>query len=141
MSCKIFVNYFSHLSPYLNVRASASVDVKSCKIEKKNPSFYTFWQQKKNTHISGYKTVYKCTSATVTVHICTVTVALAFYILLILSLSFTSLSFSLGPSHSYLTLATIDHHSSWKKKKMQPPNQQQYKYIYICWLNHQCIKI
>ena len=48
-------------------RASVSVDAKSCKIQK-------------TLHFSGCKIVHKCTTATVTVHICTVTVALAFNI-------------------------------------------------------------
>ena len=48
-----------------------------------------------NTHISGCKIVYKCTSATVTVHICTVTITLLFNILLFFPLS-TSLSLFLS---------------------------------------------
>jgi len=50
----------------------------------------------KNTHISGFKNVHKCTITTVIVHICTVTVALAFIILVIFSLSL-SLLLSLSP--------------------------------------------
>ena len=109
------------------IRASISIEAKSCKIEKKNTSFNTFWPQK-NTHISGCKIVHKCTSATVTVHICTVTVTLAFNILhfflppsphsLIFSFSLSPLSFFIsGPSihrsvqpHSHLSIqqATTD---------------------------------
>ena len=89
MSCKIFVNYFSHPSPYLNVRASTSVDAKSYKIEKIKPLILHILTQK-NTHINGCKIVHKCPSATITVHICTVTIILAFNIL----------PFFLSPPHS-----------------------------------------
>ena len=52
--------------------------MKSCKIQK--VVHFTHFKQK-NSYISGCKIVHKCTSATVTVHICTVTVACAFNIL------------------------------------------------------------
>ena len=42
---------------------------------------------KTNTHISGCKSVHKCTTATVTMHICMVTVAFAFFFSLSTSLS------------------------------------------------------
>ena len=45
-------------------------------------AYFTHFDQK-NTHISRCKIVYKCTSATVTVHICTVIVALLYIILII----------------------------------------------------------
>ena len=41
---------------------------------------YAHFDQK-NTYISEYKIVYKCTSATVTVYICMITIARAFNIL------------------------------------------------------------
>ena len=66
-----------------SIRASTSVDAKSCKMQK--ILHFTHFDPK-NTHISGCKIVHKCTIATVTVHICTVNVALAFNILVIFSL-------------------------------------------------------
>ena len=42
---------------------------------------YAHFDQQK-THISGFKIVHKCTSTTVTVHICTVIVARAYKILI-----------------------------------------------------------
>ena len=69
---------------------------------KKKPHFTHFEpKKKKNTHINGCKSVHKCTTATVSVHIYTITVALAFSILLFFILS-TFLSLSLwfdSPPH------------------------------------------
>ena len=64
----------------------------------KNTSFYTFWS--KNTHFSGCKIVYKCTSVTITVHICIVIVTFTFNILVF----FFFYLFVSGCSHSHLTL-------------------------------------
>ena len=65
---------------------------KCCKIQK---AFHFTHFDQKNTHISGCKIVHKCTSAIVTIYICTVTIALAFNILVF----FLSLIVS-GCSHS-----------------------------------------
>ena len=62
----------------LSLWATPSAHAKSCKIQK--VVHFTYFEQK-HTHISGCKIVYKCTSVTVTVYICTVTVARAFNIL------------------------------------------------------------
>ena len=63
----------------LNIQgATASAHAKSCKIQK--VVHFTRFEQR-NTHINGCKIVYKCTSATVTVHICMITVTRAFNIL------------------------------------------------------------
>ena len=88
------------------------MDAKSCIIEK---TFHFTHFNQKNTHISGYKIVYLCTSATVTVHICTVTVALTFFFSL-LHLTLTSLSFISGPlirphRHDQFSLIDIDQSS------------------------------
>ena len=64
------------------LRTSTSVDVKSWKIQK--VLHFTHFDQK-NTYIIECKIVHKCTSATVTIHICTVTVSLAFILLFFLS--------------------------------------------------------
>ena len=65
------------------------MDEKSCKIEK--TLHFTHFDPKKTLH----QWVYKCISATITVHICTIIVALAFNILhFFLSLSPHSLIFS-----------------------------------------------
>ena len=125
------------------IRASISIEAKSCKIEKKNTSFNTFWPQK-NTHISGCKIVHKCTSATVTVHICTVIVTLAFNILHFFSLSFASLShfqlltltslfLSLVPQSTDQSNLTLTYQSS------KPPlmNKSQHRHW---WANHSTAK-
>ena len=78
------------------IRATTSVDAKSCKIQK--ALHFTHFDQK-NTYISECKIVHKCTSTTVTVHIYMVTIALAFNILVF----FFSLLVS-SCSHSHLTL-------------------------------------
>ena len=103
-------------------RASASVDAKSCKIQK--TLHFTHFDQK-NTHISWCKIVHKCTTATVTVHICTVTVTLTFNIYIYIYI-YISLSISLSLFLSDLTLTSCNGHiNSVKKKKtnIQPPTQ------------------
>ena len=62
-----------------------------CKMEKVT-NFTQF--EKKITHISRCKLVYKYTITTITVHICMVTIACVFNILIIFSLSCSLLSFS-----------------------------------------------
>ena len=82
-------SFFFQLSFYLvNIRVTISVCGKFCKIKK---LYLLHILAKKNTHISGCKILHLCTSATVTVHICTVTVACVFNILHFFFLSFTSL--------------------------------------------------
>ena len=88
---------------------------KSCKIKK--VVHFTYFD-KKNTHISGYKIVHKCTSATITVHIWTVIVALTFNILLSFSLSpsphclfFSLVLLTLTSLSFYLWSLTLNHRS------------------------------
>ena len=68
---------------------------------------------KTNIHISGCKSVQKCTTATVTMHICMVTVALAFIILhFFLSPSRYSLifNFSLSPLSLFISGPSVQPH-------------------------------
>ena len=78
-----------------------------CKMEK----LTTFTQfEQKITHISGCKLVYKCTIATVTVHICTVTVACVFIILLISVRTFFFLSSPCATNSVSLSSFSLDAH-------------------------------
>ena len=87
-----------------SIRATTSVIKKSCRIQK--VAHFTYFDQK-NTHISGCKIVHKCTSATITVYICTVTVTLL-YIILILFLSSPD-SFSLSSTQSPQLSTSANH--------------------------------
>ena len=77
---KNFHNFAHNLTTWRLLRATTLVVAKSCKIQK--VTHLTHFDQI-NTHINGCKIVHKCTSATVTVHICTVIVALLYIILII----------------------------------------------------------
>ena len=81
----------------IDIRASTSVDAKSCLIEK---TLHFTHFDKKNSHISECKIVHLCTSATVTVLICTITITFPFIILhffLPPSPRFLIFNFSLSP--------------------------------------------
>ena len=71
----------------------------------KNTSFYTFWS--KNTHFSGCKIVYKCTSVTITVHICIVTVTFTFNILVFFFLSLCLWLLSFSPHSPFFSFDQI----------------------------------
>ena len=77
---KNFHNFGHNLTTWRILRATTSVVAKSYKIQK--ITHLTHFDQI-NTHINGYKIVHKCTSATVTVYICTIIVALLYIILII----------------------------------------------------------
>ena len=86
------------------------MDAKSCIIVK--TLHFTYFDPK-NNHIKECKLVHLCTSATVTMHICTVTVALVFNILhFFLSPSRYSLifNFSLSPLSLFISGPSVQPH-------------------------------
>ena len=98
------------------IRATTSVDAKSCKIQK--ALHFTHFDQK-NTYISECKIVHKYTSTTVTVHIYTVTVTLAFNILVFFFLSPCLQLLSLSPHSSFFSFDQII--KTTKPLNLSPP--------------------